>query len=104
MGQCGWSPTDEPSSWAMKVTKYSSWKLDLANEVEVHTDNLSDQAISLGKKLKELNDQKKKKAKAFALSRSKMKVPKVTANDLDKDAGPYEYRRSFHISNFLGGR
>ena len=53
-------------------------------EVEVHTDNLSDQAISLGKKLKELNDQKKKKAKAFALSRSKMKVPKVTANDLDK--------------------
>ena len=54
------------------------------NEVEIHTDNLSKQAIALAEKLKSLLDQKEKRAKSFAKVRSKMKVPTVSADALDQ--------------------
>lgn len=53
-------------------------------DVQIHVDNLSKQAIGLGNKLKVLNEEKKKKAQAFVLARKKMKVPSVSEQDLDK--------------------
>jgi hypothetical protein len=53
-------------------------------EIEIHIDNLSEQAVMLARKLQALNEEKKKKALAFAQSRKKMKVPEVSNEDLEK--------------------
>ena len=53
-------------------------------DVQIDQDNLSPQAIALAKKLKVLNDEKKKAIKAFAEMRKKMKVPPLTEQDLEK--------------------
>ena len=53
-------------------------------EVQIDQENLSPQAIALAKKLKALNDERKKAIKAFAEMRKKMKVPSVSEQDLDK--------------------
>ena len=53
-------------------------------EVQIDQDNLSPQAIALAKKLKAINDERKKAIKAFAEMRKKMKVPSVSEQDLDK--------------------
>jgi len=52
-------------------------------EVQIDQDNLSRQAIALAKKLKAINDERKKAIKAFAEMRKKMKVPPVSELDLD---------------------
>jgi hypothetical protein len=52
-------------------------------EVQIDQENLSPQAIALAKKLKTLNDERKKAIKAFAEMRKKMKVPLVSEQDLD---------------------
>ncbi|MEK9773149.1 MAG: hypothetical protein VW576_06245, partial [Opitutae bacterium] len=53
-------------------------------EVQIDQENLSPQAIALAKKLKTLNDERKKAIKAFADLRKTMKVPSVSDQDLDK--------------------
>ena len=53
-------------------------------EVQIGKANLSPQAIALAKKLKALNDERKKAIEAFAKIRQKMKVPEVSVQDLDK--------------------
>ena len=46
--------------------------------------DLDKKSVKLAEKLGELNDQRKKKLEAFAKQRQKMKVPVVTAGDLQK--------------------
>jgi hypothetical protein len=53
-------------------------------EVQIDQENLSPQAIALAKKLKTLNDERKKAIQAFAEMRKTMKVPSLSEQDLDK--------------------
>ena len=82
-----WISTDDRALRA-KFIEFEGGELSVLTssdqEVQIDQNNLSPQAIALAKKLKALNDERKKAIKAFAEMRKKMKVPSVSEQDLDK--------------------